>query len=285
MPVPVRQYNSNSYNFGYQGSLKDDEISGSGNHYTTEFRELETRLGRWWSLDPKSSFFAWQSPFVSMNNNPILLNDVLGDSAWSYKNKWDDKFISKYREFSATKTEEYKKNGSNFTCEDYALSIAVDFASQNNLPFQFTNETGTFDPTSDVYTNVDQFKSAIQEFSGANDLANSKNTSETNIKDAQKGDIILLKLDKDNPKFNHTQVITKTTSSQVDINQGGLFGRAFANSPKNTFYGGKELSQGSYYKGKNSYYNKTKMEYHQGDFLQQNKATVRTWNFLNWNGK
>ena len=34
---------------------KDDEIIGSGNMYTTEFRENDTRLGRWWSVDPLAS--------------------------------------------------------------------------------------------------------------------------------------------------------------------------------------------------------------------------------------
>jgi len=38
---------------------------------------LDTRLVRWLSLDPELQ--PWQSPFCSMNNNPIAFNDVLGD--------------------------------------------------------------------------------------------------------------------------------------------------------------------------------------------------------------
>lgn len=82
-PMPGRNYQSSApYKYGYQGSEKDDEISGSGNSITTHFRELDTRLGRWWSPDPKEDEMPWQSPYVSMDNNPILLNDPDGDCPW-----------------------------------------------------------------------------------------------------------------------------------------------------------------------------------------------------------
>ena len=55
----------------------DKEIRGDGNSYTTTFRQLDPRLGRWMTLDPV--FQAHQSPYNSMDNNPILLNDPLGD--------------------------------------------------------------------------------------------------------------------------------------------------------------------------------------------------------------
>src|SRR5690554_2585098 len=66
------------YFYGYQGSEKTDEIKGSGNHYTTFFRELDPRLGRWWSIDPKAN--ASESPYVSMSNNPLFFTDPLGDT-------------------------------------------------------------------------------------------------------------------------------------------------------------------------------------------------------------
>ena len=67
---------SGSYRFGYQGSEKDNEVSGDGNSYTTEFRQLDPRLGRWFSVDPV--FQPWQSPYTSMDSDPIGLNDPLG---------------------------------------------------------------------------------------------------------------------------------------------------------------------------------------------------------------
>lgn len=68
-----------SYVFGFQGSERVDEIAGSGNHYTTFYRGLDVRLGKWWSPDPKSSLTPWESPYSSMGNNPIWFNDPLGD--------------------------------------------------------------------------------------------------------------------------------------------------------------------------------------------------------------
>jgi RHS repeat-associated protein len=58
---------------------KDDEVKGEGNSYTTEFRQYDPRVGRWLSIDPKSTSIPWQSHYVSMDNNPIWLNDPNGD--------------------------------------------------------------------------------------------------------------------------------------------------------------------------------------------------------------
>jgi RHS repeat-associated protein len=66
------------YRFGYQGSEKDNEISGDGNSYTTEFRQLDPRLGRWFSVDPWDYKYPFISPYASMFNNPICKNDPKG---------------------------------------------------------------------------------------------------------------------------------------------------------------------------------------------------------------
>jgi RHS repeat-associated protein len=68
------------YRRGFNGMEKDDELKGKGNSYTTEFRQLDPRVGRWLSVDPKTSEFPWQSPYVGMDNNPILLTDPDGRS-------------------------------------------------------------------------------------------------------------------------------------------------------------------------------------------------------------
>lgn len=66
------------YRYGYQGSEHDDEIKGNGNSYTTQYRFLDPRLGRWLSLDALSSKYPSMSPYTSMNNSPITTNDVTG---------------------------------------------------------------------------------------------------------------------------------------------------------------------------------------------------------------
>ena len=64
------------YKYGYQGSEKDNEIGDDIEN--TFFRELDSRICRWWGVDPKAT--AFESPFIMMGNNPIRFNDVLGDS-------------------------------------------------------------------------------------------------------------------------------------------------------------------------------------------------------------
>jgi RHS repeat-associated protein len=69
-----------AYFYGYQGSEADDEISGEGNSYTTQYRFLDVRIGRWLSLDPLMDNFPSMTPYNSMNNNPIIFNDPYGDA-------------------------------------------------------------------------------------------------------------------------------------------------------------------------------------------------------------
>ena len=76
--LPGRQYTSSEgYRYGYQGSEKETEAYGSASMYSTYFRMLDVRLGRWFSPDPVTQ--PWQSPYNSMDNNPVSLTDVMGD--------------------------------------------------------------------------------------------------------------------------------------------------------------------------------------------------------------
>lgn len=74
-----RTVESDFYRRGFNGMEKDDEFKRKGNSYTTEFRQLDPRMGRWLSPDPV--FQPWQTPYCSMDNNPIRLNDPLGNVA------------------------------------------------------------------------------------------------------------------------------------------------------------------------------------------------------------
>ncbi len=86
------------YRFGYQGSEKDNEFKGEGNSYTTEFRQLDPRLGRWLSVDPMVIERTWLSSYNSVQNNPInkvdktgALDDwILKDGIVSYDSRVSD---------------------------------------------------------------------------------------------------------------------------------------------------------------------------------------------------
>ena len=80
MVEPGRNYQlvyDSTYRFGYQGSMKVNDIYGNANAYTTKNRELDDRLARWWSPDPMVN--PSESPYVTMGDNPIWYNDILGD--------------------------------------------------------------------------------------------------------------------------------------------------------------------------------------------------------------
>jgi RHS repeat-associated protein len=102
--TPGRTFTSESYRYGYQGSEKDNEISGSGNAYTTEFRELDTRLGRWIACDPV--IHHWESPYLTMSNNPIWYTDILGNDL-DVKN--DEASKKDVKDLAKTKNQDFIK--------------------------------------------------------------------------------------------------------------------------------------------------------------------------------
>jgi len=62
----------------FNGMESDNEVSGDGNSYTTQFRQYDPRLGRWKSIDPLAGKYPGQSPYAAFNNNPVFYTDPLG---------------------------------------------------------------------------------------------------------------------------------------------------------------------------------------------------------------
>jgi len=79
MAMPGRTIcNSEQYRYGFNGMEKDDDWYGAGNEYTTEFRQLDVRTGRWMSMDPMFRKAPDWSPYRSFFNNPIYWRDPSG---------------------------------------------------------------------------------------------------------------------------------------------------------------------------------------------------------------
>jgi RHS repeat-associated protein len=78
MLQPKRHYTlAEEYKFGFNGMEMDNEVEGNtGSMYSTTFRELDVRLGRWWGTDPIEHPF--QSPYCTFDNNPVIIYDPSG---------------------------------------------------------------------------------------------------------------------------------------------------------------------------------------------------------------
>jgi RHS repeat-associated protein len=63
-----------AYLFGFNGMEKNDGISTGV--YSADWREVDTRLGRWFSVDPIVK--PWESPYAGFANNPIYFSDPSG---------------------------------------------------------------------------------------------------------------------------------------------------------------------------------------------------------------
>ncbi|MBK7816350.1 MAG: hypothetical protein IPJ60_01635 [Sphingobacteriaceae bacterium] len=76
--MPGRQYNSNSYRYGFNGKENDNEVKGTGNQQDYGMRIYDNRLGRFLSVDPIGKNFAYYTTYQFAANKPITAIDVDG---------------------------------------------------------------------------------------------------------------------------------------------------------------------------------------------------------------
>jgi len=81
MVQPGRQFailGDSAYRFGFNGKLHDDDIYGKDNAYDYGMRMYDPRLGRFMSIDPMASSFAWWTPYQFAGDKPISATDLDG---------------------------------------------------------------------------------------------------------------------------------------------------------------------------------------------------------------
>jgi RHS repeat-associated protein len=67
------------YRFHFNGKEVDNEMYGQGNMYDFGSRVYSSRLGRFLSIDPKYIEYSWQSTYAYIRNNPIAIEDFMGE--------------------------------------------------------------------------------------------------------------------------------------------------------------------------------------------------------------
>ena len=67
------------YSYGFNGMRKDHELKGDDNSYDFGARMYDPRIGKFFSKDPKTRNYPWQSPYLFAGNSPIINIDVNGE--------------------------------------------------------------------------------------------------------------------------------------------------------------------------------------------------------------
>ena len=71
--------NIGGYRYFFNGQEGDNEVFGEVANFGYEFRQYDSRLARWWSVDPKWNEYPSVSPYVFCMDNPIMLVDPDGE--------------------------------------------------------------------------------------------------------------------------------------------------------------------------------------------------------------
>ncbi len=286
-------------------------------------RYLDTRTSRWIGCDPLGpelanpgregySVLEGTNWYGYCSNNPINYSDPMGlmdeslgyhgkeysefknkkdvekNGAWDIENEWNDDYIRKYNDYVSRQIDAYEASSAEFTCEDLALNLLIDFASANNLPVQITNNSGlfgakkTYDAASKRFNSVDEYKNAVMKTTGANDLMN--NTIA--ISSGGVGDMILL--DTGSPTgshdgiMSHTQIITgfNFVSAQMFIAQGNTKDSG-SDNPQSENYIGTTIQTATYGILSGNYQRESNPPV--SNALTTFGAVYRQWNFLGMN--
>ena len=79
MEMPGRIKGDTSYRFGFNGQMQDNEFAGKdGAHLEFEFREYDSRICRFWKMDPLFKQYPWNSTYAFAENRPIDGIDLEG---------------------------------------------------------------------------------------------------------------------------------------------------------------------------------------------------------------
>lgn len=265
--------------FASSGKEKDEE-TGYG-YFGARYMDHEL-MSSFISLDRFAEKYPSMSPYHYCMWNPIKFIDPSGDSAWAITNSWNDHYISQYRDRVKDIGQKYRETGQKYTCEDFALSVLIDFASEHGLPVKIANGTGVYDARSNAYSDVESFKNDVLKSTGARDLQSKKNTLPTNKPSS--GDIVVNR--HANGMGHHIQLVQGGDQECLFLYQGNSnflnsvpgASRLGASSPGSLLYAGKGIEL-AVYNTKTDYYTNVTTRKSTAGFSAKANIEYRKWNF------
>jgi RHS repeat-associated protein len=78
MVEPGRSFTLQSFDYGFNNKLNDNDVEGLGNSYDFNSREFNSRLSRFVSIDPDNKKYPSTGPYTFTLDNPIVLVDPKG---------------------------------------------------------------------------------------------------------------------------------------------------------------------------------------------------------------
>jgi RHS repeat-associated protein len=104
-----------SYRFGFNGQMKDNEVAGVGNSLDFKFRGYDSRLGRFTSVDPLAPQYPWNSTYAFAENDVISCIDLEGLE----KYRIVERSFAPRGSFKATPFETKADDRTRFSAADY----------------------------------------------------------------------------------------------------------------------------------------------------------------------
>ena len=77
-PPQTPRYYKGGYRYFFNGQEADNEVLGKGALHAFEYRMHDTRIGRFWSVDPLAGKFPWNSTYAFAENSPIAFLELEG---------------------------------------------------------------------------------------------------------------------------------------------------------------------------------------------------------------
>jgi hypothetical protein len=237
------------------------------------------------SVDPSGSINIHDprtfNQYAYVAGNPLRFTDPAGLAAWDIVNQWNEDYINKYRQFVASRASAYEGK---FTCEDFALSLVIDFAFNNNLPLKIATGAGVFDAASDQFQTMTEFKHEVLFHTGARDLQD-YNTIAEPLSEVKPGDLLLNRTE--TGRAHHVQVVTSAKDGVIDISQGNyprwnIFGFG-SGDPFSPLYLGTDVQEGRYYLTAGHFFVGQNQTPRYENAVGVLRLEARTWNFMGWN--